>query len=283
MFRLGYVLYLEGKYDAAVATLNKITSPPASDEIKVAGDALIPQAMAAQAGKMRPGDPNRKAAFENAIAQFRRIYREDTRIARGGVGELWESGGGVSGTVIMMRRRRACRKPGKIPNSESVSDSEDLLAVVLTAQANDILKNHGETARAFGKFDEALGYLANIIQQHKDVALANDAQFQAGEVLYNRANAQEGEKRIKDLTNAISVYREVLPKEMMLQAQQSAGRRIVQRIQQAVLDQEPGEVPALQQQQDRENAKLEALKNAPDQSLNALLRIASCYFLLQQI
>jgi len=282
LFRLGYIQYVQGAYAQAVATLNRITSPPATPDIKAAGDALIPQVLAAQAAKMLPGDPKRKAAFEDAIKHF------DAFIQKYPANPQVESAN--YGRAVAAFQDQDYDEAAKslednlkrFAESESILDSEDLLAVVLTAQATDLLRGHGDQQVAFGKFGEALRYLAGIIGSHKDVALANDAQFQAGEVLYSRGNAEEKEQRTKDLNSAISVYREVQPKEMMLKAQQARVDDVLARLRQAVLARNQGEVQVLQQLQDRENAKLQALKDAPDQSMNAQLRIAASYFLLEK-
>jgi TolA-binding protein len=99
-------------------------------------------------------------------------------------------------------------------------------------------------------------------------------------VLFNRGNAAEGDKRVSDLAHAIDAYRAVLPKELMVQAQQARVAAILPRLREAVLTRNQNQVQALQQLQDRENAKLESLKDAPDETMNAQLRIAACYFLL---
>lgn len=282
LFRLGYIQYVQGNYPQAVATLNRIVSPPATPEIKAAGDALIPQVLAAQAAKMPPGDPKRKAAFQAAIKQFDAFIQKyanspvvETAIYGRAVAQFQNGDYDAAAASLRLNMKQ-------FPGSESILDSKDLLAVVLTAQASDILRNHGDQQEAMAKFNEALGQVAEIIRLHTDVALANDAQFQAGEVLFNRGNAEQGEARNKDLANAISVYREVLPKELMVQAQQARVDSLLPRLRQAVLARDLQGVANMQRLQDRENAKLQALKDAPDQTLNAQLRIAACYFLLQR-
>ena len=280
LFRLGYLKYMEGQYDAAVATLNRITAPPASPEIKAAGDALIPQVAAAKASKLSPGDPGRKEAYQDAIKQFDTFiqnYPSSTEVesATYGKAQAQFEIGDYDGATASLRSNLQ-----RFPNSPSILDTEDLMAVILTSQANDLFNAHGDKEAAFGKLKEALGYLVNIIRRNTDVALSNDAQFQIAEVLYASANAEEGEKRNADLSNAILAYRAVKPREAMVQAQQARMETIRMQMQQEVLARNQAAVAMYQQMQDRENAKLEALKNAPDQTLNAKLRIASCYFLL---
>lgn len=282
LFRLGYIQYVQGDYPQAVKTLNRIMSPPATPEIKAAGDALIPQVLAAQAAKMTPGDPKRKAAFQAAIQQFDAFiekYPKSPDVETANYGRAMAAFQNEDYEKAADGLRDNLKR---FPASESILDSEDLLAVVLTAQASDTLRQHGDQDAAMKQFNEALSYLANIIVRHTDVALANDAQFQIGEVLFNRGNAEEGAKRAKDLANAMEAYRAVLPKEQMVQAQEARVAALLERRRQAVLTRNPEEVQAVQRLQDRENAKLDALKEAPDQTMNAQLRIAASYFLLQR-
>ena len=288
-FRLGYIQYVQGDYQKAVVTLNKIVGPPqgsASPEIKAAGDALIPQVLARQAMKMAPDDPKRKAAFQDAIKQFDAFiqkYPKSPEIESANYGRAMAAFQTQDFDTAVQSLRDNLKL---FPGSESILDSEDLLAVILTAQAGDILKAHGDQKTAFGKLDEALRFLAEIINSHRDVALANDAQFQAGEVLFSRGNAEspgdpeQAKKRARDLASAISVYQAVLPKDVMVQKQQERVAALLPRLQQAVMARNQLLKESLQRLQDRENAKLEAMKAAPDQMLNVQLRIAACYFLL---
>lgn len=282
MFRMGYIQYVQGAYQPAIATLKRIVSPPATPEVKAAGDALIPQILAAQAGKLPFNDPKRKALFEDALKQFDAFIQQnpknpDVETALYGRGVAAYQSGNYDEALKSLKQDLQ-----QFSNSESLLDTEDLIAVTLTAQASEILRDHGDEKAAMGKFDDALKSLAYIIQTHKDVALANDAQFQAGEVLFNRGSAEEGEKRTKDLTNAISVYREVQPKDLMVEAQQARVDELLARRRQMVIQGNMEGAKAIQRLQDRENAKLDALKNAIDQTMNAQLRMAACYFMLDK-
>ena len=282
LFRLGYIQYVQGDYANAVKTLNRITVPPALPSIKEAGDALIPQILAAQAGKMAPTDPKRKAAFTDAIKQFDAFVQKYPSSE-----EVETANYGRAMAAYQIEDFAAAEQSlqtnlQKFPTSETILDSEDLLAVTLTAEASSILQNHGDQQAGMDKFNQALRYLADIIVRHKDVALANDAQFQIGEVLFNRGSEDEGQKQVDDLSHAIDAYRAVLPKEQMVQAQEAHVAELLERRRQAVLNRNSVEVEAVQRLQDRENAKLQALKDAPDQTMNAQLRIAASYFLLKR-
>ena len=65
------------------------------------------------------------------------------------------------------------------------------------------------------------GCLADIIHRQSDVALSNSAQFQIGEILFNRANFEDPDKRAQVAGHAIDAYRAVQPKDAVMQAEQA--------------------------------------------------------------
>ena len=282
LFRLGYVQYLQGEYNQAVGTLQRITSPPATPEVKTAADALIPQALAAAAGKLNPGDPGRKAAFGDAIKQFDAFIKKYPNSP-----QVESATYGRAMAAFQMQDYDAATKSlqsnlQRYPNSDSAPNTQDLLALVLTAQAGDILRSHGDPNVAMDKFNQALRYLADIIVRKTDVALANEAQFQIGEVLFDRRNAEKDPARTTDLLHAIEAYRAVQSPEMLVPAQEARVATVLARVRQAAVGNNAAVLEQTQKVQDRENARLQALKRAPDETLNAQLRIASSYFLLQR-
>ncbi len=105
--------------------------------------------------------------------------------------------------------------------------------------------------------------------------------FRSARCSSTAAAPRRGAKRKQDLENAIEAYRAVQPKDMMLQAQQARVQALLPQLRQAVQTGQEG-LQAAQRLLDRENAKLDALKAAPDQTMNAQLRIVGSYFLLQK-
>jgi len=282
LFRLGYIEYVQGDYPGAITTLQRIVSPPASPEIKAASDALSPQVLAAQASKLSLDDPNRKAAYQTAISQFDAFiqkYPKSPAIETANYGrafaafQIGDLEGAMAGLETNLRQ---------FPTSETIADTEDLLAVVLTAQAGDILRNHGDPGTAMRKFRDALRYLVDIIEHRREVALANDAQFQIAEILFERGNAEEAARRARDVSHAIEAYRAVLPKDTLIRMQEQRVAALLERRRQAALTRDSAEIQAVQRVEDRENAKLQALRDAPDQTMNAQMRIVASYYLLQR-
>jgi TolA-binding protein len=280
LFRLGYAQYMQAEYSQALASLKKITSPPAAPEIKAAGDALIPQVMAAQGAAMTSTDPNRKRSLGDAIVAFQDFIDKHPRTQA-----AENAAYGMATSEFQLGDYESAEKTlaGNLqnyPNNDSFLDNEDLLGVVLTADANNIENSHGSSEDAEAKFADALKRLADVIQRHTDVALANNAQFQIGEVLFDRANAETGDDQKKDLTHAIDAYQAVQPQDVMIQAQQSRVAESLQAVQQQTLAHNADAAAQAQQRQDRETAKLANVKLAPDETLNAQLRMAAAYFLL---
>lgn len=281
-FRLGYIQFLNGEYTLAVGTLNQIVSPPATPEIKAAADSLLPQVAAAEAAKIDPRDPTRKPAFDAAIKQF------DAFIQKYPNSQQLESA--IHGRAMAAYQAQEYGEAEKslkenlqrFPNTESTLDNAYLLAVALTADASSIMAARGDHDAAIAKYNEALSYLASIIERQADVALANDAQYQIGEVLYNRGSAETGEKRTSDLSHAMDAYRAVQPQAAMMDAQQARVAATLAAVRKAALGNNAPALSEAQRQQDRENAKLVALKQAPDQTLSAQLRIGTIYCLLQK-
>jgi len=281
-FRLGYIQYLQGEYDQAVSSLQRVVSPPASIEIKTAADALIPQVYEGEALKMSPGDPGREQAFKDAIKafdEFIKKYPSSPQVESANYGramaayQVHDYDTAATGLQDILER---------YPTSDAAVDTQDLLAVVLTTQANNILRSHGDAKAAAAKFYQALGYLAQIIRGNTDVALSNDAQLQIGEVLFDRANAEKGPARESDLLHAIEAYHAVQPPSALVPAQEARVAEVLTVVRQVATQNSTTALAKVQRVQDRENAKLQALKTAADQTLNAQLRIASCYFLLQK-
>jgi TolA-binding protein len=278
LFRLGYIQYLQGETNQAITTLKRIVSPPAPPGIKQAGDALIPQILMAEAAKTQGMD--RPAAFQNAIKAFDAFIQQYPKSQAVESATLGKAQAQFQIQDYDDAEKSLKQNLQQFQNSETIPNSEYLLAVVLTAEANGIIKAKGDVAAAIDKFDQAVAYLANIIQRRSDVELSNDAQLQIGEVLFDRAGARKAQDKTSDISHAIDAYRAVQPPDALVEAQQQRLALVNARIRQMSLNNNPAGVEQMQRVLERESAKLEALKHAPDQTLNAQLRIAASYFLL---
>src|SRR4029453_17627757 len=97
----------------------------------------------------------------------------------------------------------------KFPTSESAMDTQFMLSVILTTQANATMKAAtvaGENKEAEAAYKEAKELLLAIIKERTrpDLAVMNDAQFQLGEMLASRGNAMpKGEAQDKTFYEAL--------------------------------------------------------------------------------
>ena len=281
LFRLGYIQYLQGEYNPALMTLGKLKAPPATLAIKSAGDSLIPQIMSAEAAQLNPGDPGRIQAFSTAAKAF------DDFIKKYPTSQEVESA--IYGKAVAAYQSKNYEEAVKsllqnlqqFPNSDTTLDNKDLLAVVLTAEGTTLLRQK-QPAAAAAKFNEAISYLAQIIEANADVQLSNNAQYQIGELLFDRANSEKGATQATDLKNSMAAFRAVQSNDFLIQAQQGRVNYMLTRVRQAAQGNDAGTMEKIQHIQDRENSKLQSLKKADDQSLSAQLRIAACYFLMQK-
>jgi TolA-binding protein len=281
-FRLGYIQYVQGDYATALTTLRHIASPPATPEVKTAGDALIPQVLAGKASRLPLDDATRTAAYQEAIDHFDSFLQLNPRSP---AAETANYGRALCSYQIgdMGAAQHSLEQNLRdFPASETIADTEDLLAVVLTTQANDILKAHGDRDEAEGKYRDALRFLVDIIEHRRDVALSNDAQFQIGEILFNRGNTEAGTRRARDISHALDAYRAVLPNDTLIKMQEQRVAYVSERHREAVAARNRADAEAVQRVADRENAKLQSLKDGTDQTLSAQLRMIECYYLLQR-
>lgn len=263
-FRLGFLDYLLGDYEKGIVLLKKVMMPPTSPEIQELATNLLPQATSAMAAKMSADDSKRTAAFEEAIKQFNDFIQKypasddiegavyGRSLAQYQIKKYDEAAAGLRQNLA------------KFPKSESILDSTYLLALVLATQE---------------KYDEAVKLMGDIVQKRTDVALANEAQFQLGEILFNQAaTAPEGDKPAL-YSKAMAAYRGVESKDLMIKAQQARLDAILLRIRDAGLKRDTAGLKKLQRFQEHEITKVGAIKAKPDATVGAAVKIGSLFFL----
>lgn len=283
-FRLGYLDYLLGDYDASIENLKKILGPPASPELQELGASLLPQAIAAKATKLKPGDPQRTATFQEAIKGFDAFLQkyprsDEAETANYGRALASYQIGKYDDAVKSLRDNLA-----HFSKSESILDSQYLLALTLATQGSNALREEANANRAgaMAKYEEALKLLGDIVAKRSDIALANDAQFQIGEVLFNRAGTEDAAARAKTYDAAIAAYRAVQPQEVVLKAQEERLANVLLRIRAAGVARDTATLRRLQTLQTREQTKLEVIKTRADETVAAQIKVAACFFLEQR-
>ena len=222
-FKAGYAHYNGGNYDAAVAAFKKVLDDKkAAPELAELALSLTPQVLAAKAGKLPANDPNRTAALEEAVKQF------DVYLAKYPNSEEVESANyGKALALYQLAKYDAAAtvlraSMQKFATSPTVQDSQYLLALTIGTIANVAMQAApGENKAADAQYDEAEKLLREIITKRQNLALANDAQFQVGELLLARGGfIADPAKQLTVMNRALDAYRSVQTKEYVLQAQQ---------------------------------------------------------------
>ncbi|MGB8355269.1 MAG: tetratricopeptide repeat protein [Chthoniobacteraceae bacterium] len=277
-FRLGYLYYRNGDFDKSLAMLKKVVQPPASPEIQELASSMLPQVSMAKADKLPASDPARKAAFEDAIKQFDAFIQKYPNsdeieaivyakaLSSYQIGKYDEAAAGLRSNLL------------KFAKSDSALDSQYLLAITLATQASTILQDSPGDPKASAKYDEAGKLLGDIIQKRSDIALANDAQFQLGEILSNRAALTDKAAQGEMYGRAIDAYRAVQPKELVIKAQQDRIAGFLQRMHDPAVAKSLPAIKYYQRVVEHEREKLDALKSKPDQTVTAKIKVAEAFY-----
>jgi TolA-binding protein len=283
-FRLAYIHFLNGEDDKAIETIQRNLDPAKNipPEIAEISASMAPQFLAAKAAKMSVNDPARKTTFEEAVKQYDAFIKrfpqsEEVEMANYGKARAHYQ---LQQYELAANALRANLQ--RFPQSPSAQDTQFLLAVVLATQANVAMqKATAKDPTADAAYEEALRLLADIIQKRTDIALANDAQFQLGEILLSRSNFVTGEAQQQFARRALDAFRAVVPKEAVVKAQQDRLAQIQVALQQAVNTRDMTAIRRAQRLQQREQEKLAALEQRADQSLAAKLKSGQAFITLQ--
>ena len=278
-FRVGYLNFLLGNYDKSLTYLNKILLPPATPELTELGYALIPQVIAGKAGK-ETNEAAHKAGFESAIVKFDEFLKKYPTSAQV--------------ETITYSRAVACFQIAKydeaaeslrtnlkaFPNSESILDSQFLLALSLMTQGGLLAQETPSqvNAAADTKFDEAEKLLTDIVNKRVDIALLNDAQYQLGELQLNRALfAPEGAQAAL-YAKALATYRAVLPKDGTVAAQQKRIDTFREHYEAARNAKNVVEMRRINALIDHETTKLATVKAKGDLTVSSQIKIGEIFF-----
>jgi TolA-binding protein len=278
-FRHGLSRYVAGEFDRAITELRKSLSPSTAPALQELASSLIPQALAAKAAKLDAADPNRKAAYEEAIKAYDAFIQKYPQSA-----ELETAIYGRALSAFQIERYEETEKGLRInlerfPRSESILDSQYVLALVLATQASQAAQSaKALTPEAVAQYDEAEKFLGDIIAKGTDIALMNDARFQLGELLLSRAAFAPRDVQASLWERATAAYRSVEPKEPLIRAQQARIAAFPNRIRAAALAKDAPLVQRLQGLRQREESKLAQLRTRADQTITAKIRVGQILF-----
>ena len=277
-FRAGYAHYNGGNYDAAVAAFKKVLddkkSPPELTELALS---LTPQVLAAKAGKLPAKDPNRTKALEEAVKQF------DLFLAKYPASEEVESASYSKALALYQLAKYDAAATvlrgsmQKFAASPTVQDTQYLLALTIGTMANVAMQNAaGENKAADAQYDEAEKLLRDIITKRLNLALANDAQFQVGELLLARGSyIADKEKQAAVMNRALDAYRSVQTKEYVIQAQEQ--RVAYFRDQRAKSAANPPLFKSLKRVIEKEEEKLAQFKERGDDTATAKIKCGQIF------
>ncbi|HZJ15363.1 MAG TPA: outer membrane protein assembly factor BamD, partial [Chthoniobacteraceae bacterium] len=279
--------YYTGQFDQGVVALRKnVATKTIAPEILEDSQALIPQLLVAKAQKLPPGDPGRKPALDVAIKEFDAFIQKFPQSP-----EVEQANLGKARSYYGLEKFEEAAKPlrenmQKFPTSESALDTQFMLSVILTTQANATTRAATvatENKQADAAYDEAGKLLRDIIAKRTDLAVMNDAQFQLGEMLASRGNAMpKSEAQDKVFYEALDAYRNTFPKEVVLNAQKARIKYFQDRGTEAGKNRDVANFRLLQKTVQRETAKIADLETRPDQTLAAKIKMGQIYLTLHK-
>lgn len=283
IFRLGYAYYLLGDFDKAVENFQKSSNAKgAPAEIIELALSLTPQVLAAKAAKLKPEDPAREAALNDAIKQF------DVFLGRFPNSEEAESANMGKALALFQLKKydeaaQALRTNlQKFPQSESIQDSQYTLALILGADgATALAKATAPDPAATAKLEEGEKLLSDIVTKRVNLALVNDAQFQLGEMLNARASFTDPKKKdVRDglFKRALEAYRGVVTKDQVIARQKQRIADISQRRIDAGKRGDQQGFKRLQRLQEKEQEKLATFEGRGDQTVTAKVKSGQIFF-----
>jgi len=286
-FRAGYAHYLAGNFDAALAAFKKVIDnrnlPAEQASLNELSLSMVPQVLAAKAGKLPLTDPARKTALEDAVTQF------DTYLTKFPQSDEAESASYSKALALYQLEKYDLamdvlrKNMAQFAQSPTIQDSQYLLALTLaTVASNSMAKATAPDPAADQQFDEAEKLLRDIIAKNQNIALINDAQFQIGELLLARGGFMTGEdskaKQTETFSKALDAYRSVASKDRVVAAQKA---RIAffndLRVKAGVAK----DVAGLQKYKrlvDKETEKLAQIEGRADQTQQAMFKSGLIFF-----
>ncbi len=279
--KLAYSLMILGKNDDAITRFKKLLAPPAPKEVIELAAGLLPQAISNQAAALPPTDNARTRIYKDAITAFNDFLTkyptndlvENNRYT---LALSYYQTDQLDLAIEALRKNLA-----DFASSESIQDSEYLLSLLLATKANTGLSaDRTTTAISFPLYDEAQRLLGGIISRRTDLPLISDAQFQLGEVLFNRAVFSTGPDRQKLLQDSLAAYRAVEATDIVTREQQNKIAALKARTTATLASRDAKAIQKLQNLIGKESSKLEALKGKGSQRVAAHLKMAQIFFQL---
>ena len=259
--QLAFSYYLTGENQKALDTLKKFyDGPKPPDELAELAAFLEPQVLSGLAASLKPGDTARKTNYEAAVKKFSEFiqkYPQSQEIEAANFGSAIASFqiGDFAAAKTALENNLS-----RFPNSGSVLESQNLLALIYATEGSKMLSEDGaDKSAAFALYTKAADLLRDIINKQTDLTLVNAAQFQLGEILLNEAAFAPEDRRTALLDEARAAFRGVLPKEEILALQQKKIDGIPARRAAAIRSGGTRQLAAVNRQAERDRRKLAEL------------------------
>lgn len=285
--RLGYGYLFQGRFDDALELFGEVSRDPAPEEIQRIAANLTPQALSAKAAGMDEDDEERTQTFEQALEAFDRFletYPDAVEVEQA-----------VYGRAIVnyqLERYEAAAEDlrsnlERFPNSPTVDDSRFLLAITMATRAAELLRtdefNEEVRQQAAVMFGQAEDLLNTIVEEERDVALANDARFQLGELYLRMGRFTEDREEASQLFDrSMAEFRSVAPNEDMVEAQEARILAIRDRLREALRAGDGRQIQRLNTLRDRELTKLAELQEREEQTIAAKLQMADVFMAMNR-
>lgn len=279
--QLAYAQFFTGKFDETQATLTTLLSgPPVPPAIRQAALSLEPQAISAKATALPTDDPERKTLFTQAVAKFTEFltnFPEATDIEQVVYSRaLANFQMGEYDAAIEDLQQNVQR----FASSQTISSSKNLLALAYATKAS-IEMNKGDEAdreAAFALYKQSTDILREIIAARADLTLVNEAYFQLGEILFSQAISSNEADKPALFNESLEAYRSILPQDEVIALQQRRVDDFPSRRREALQRGDRAGLERLDEENERELRRLAEVRTKPDQTLNAMLKMAEIYF-----
>ena len=278
--QLAYSYFLAGENQKSLDLLKKLASgPPLPPELAEMAAFLEPQVLSALAASLKADDPARQKTFADAVKKFGEFISKYPRAAELEAAFYGSALASFQAGDFAAAKNTLESAIQRFPNSPSIQESRNLLALVLATEGSQMLgKEDADQAAAFALYAQSAEILRDIIAKKTDLTLVNSARFQLGEILLNEAAFAPEERKPALLEEAREAFRGVMPKKDILALQQQKVDAIPAQRRAALAARDNAELRRLDRQAERDRRKLAELQARPDQTVVALQKIGETYF-----
>lgn len=278
--QLAFSQYFQGNFDKALATLKTaLAFPGLTPEVAQVAEGFLPQILSSKAAALPAADPNRKAAFTDAVKKFSEFitkYPQSAGVEGAAYGRAVANFQIENYDAVVEDMRANVQKFAASP---TISSSKNVLALALATQGSaELSRDGGDKAKGMDLLKQAEDLLSQIVADKKDVALINEANFQIGEILFTRAAFSPESERPAIYQKALESYRAILPKEAIVKLQEDKVKAFPGLKAAALRANNIALKKQLDKDNERELQKLEEVRNKPDQVSTAILKMGEIFY-----